>query len=450
MSIGALRESPILAHIRPARARRAAAAASRLDRLRAQAAGKRGLAARPVAVRRPEISARLQAIRLRQCRRAERRHGARRSRIGTFDNFNMVVAGVKGTLATGIDLIYDTLLVVGARRSLDRIRPARRSGQLSGRFLLGLLPAARGSEMARRQADDARGRDLFLRGLQEIQSAARRLLPPRRQGGEDRRPRDHLHLRRARAIANCRRSSASSPSCPSIGGRAPTRTASKRDIGATTLEPPLGSGPYRIKEFSPGRNIVYERVKDYWGKRPQRQCRPRQFRRAALRIFPRHHGRARGVQGRHRRLAHREQRQELGHRLRLPGGQRETRHPRGISDQQFRHDAGVRLQHPPRQVPGSAGAARLQLRVRFRGDEQADFLRPVQAHRQLFRGHRACVHRPAGRPRARNPGDGARQGAARGLHHALYQSGRRQSASRARQSARGGAAVQGSGLRSAQ
>jgi microcin C transport system substrate-binding protein len=40
----------------------------------------------------------------------------------------------------------------------------------------------------------------------------------------------------------------------------------KRDIGATTLEPPLGSGPYRIKEFTAGRSIVYERVKDYWGK----------------------------------------------------------------------------------------------------------------------------------------------------------------------------------------
>ena len=37
-----------------------------------------------------------------------------------------------------------------------------------------------------------------------------------------------------------------------------------RDIGSTTLEPPLGSGPYRIKEFQPGRNIVYERVPDYW------------------------------------------------------------------------------------------------------------------------------------------------------------------------------------------
>ena len=31
--------------------------------------------------------------------------------FGTFDNFNMVVAGVKGSLAAGIDLIYDTLMV---------------------------------------------------------------------------------------------------------------------------------------------------------------------------------------------------------------------------------------------------------------------------------------------------------------------------------------------------
>ena len=30
--------------------------------------------------------------------------------FGTFDNFNIVVAGVKGTLAAGIDRIYDTLM----------------------------------------------------------------------------------------------------------------------------------------------------------------------------------------------------------------------------------------------------------------------------------------------------------------------------------------------------
>ncbi len=39
-----------------------------------------------------------------------------------------------------------------------------------------------------------------------------------------------------------------------------------REFGNTTLEPPLGSGPYKIGAFEPGRFITYERVKDYWGK----------------------------------------------------------------------------------------------------------------------------------------------------------------------------------------
>jgi microcin C transport system substrate-binding protein len=39
----------------------------------------------------------------------------------------------------------------------------------------------------------------------------------------------------------------------------------RRDISATTLEPPLSSGPYRIKEFVAGRSVKLERVKDYWG-----------------------------------------------------------------------------------------------------------------------------------------------------------------------------------------
>ena len=40
----------------------------------------------------------------------------------------------------------------------------------------------------------------------------------------------------------------------------------ERDFTRTTLEPPLGSGPYRIGAFEPGRDVEYERVEDYWGK----------------------------------------------------------------------------------------------------------------------------------------------------------------------------------------
>lgn len=39
-----------------------------------------------------------------------------------------------------------------------------------------------------------------------------------------------------------------------------------RDFKATTFEPPLGSGPYRITSVTPGRQLIFERVKDYWGK----------------------------------------------------------------------------------------------------------------------------------------------------------------------------------------
>lgn len=38
-----------------------------------------------------------------------------------------------------------------------------------------------------------------------------------------------------------------------------------RDFEATTLEPPLGSGPYRVARVDPGRSITYERIRDYWG-----------------------------------------------------------------------------------------------------------------------------------------------------------------------------------------
>lgn len=43
------------------------------------------------------------------------------------------------------------------------------------------------------------------------------------------------------------------------------KDGNKRDLSKSSLEVPLGSGPYRIAEIDPGRSITYERVKDYWG-----------------------------------------------------------------------------------------------------------------------------------------------------------------------------------------
>lgn len=38
-----------------------------------------------------------------------------------------------------------------------------------------------------------------------------------------------------------------------------------RDFSAGNLEPPLGSGPYRVERVEPGRSVSYTRVSDYWG-----------------------------------------------------------------------------------------------------------------------------------------------------------------------------------------
>jgi microcin C transport system substrate-binding protein len=40
----------------------------------------------------------------------------------------------------------------------------------------------------------------------------------------------------------------------------------KVDFTKSTLEPPLGSGPYRIKNFRQGEYVAYERRDDYWAK----------------------------------------------------------------------------------------------------------------------------------------------------------------------------------------
>jgi len=39
-----------------------------------------------------------------------------------------------------------------------------------------------------------------------------------------------------------------------------------KDISKTTVEPPLGSGPYRISKFSVGRWLEFERVENYWAR----------------------------------------------------------------------------------------------------------------------------------------------------------------------------------------
>ncbi|HEU0155483.1 MAG TPA: extracellular solute-binding protein [Stellaceae bacterium] len=56
---------------------------------------------------------------------------------------------------------------------------------------------------------------------------------------------------------------------PQILGQMPVLSKkywSGRDFEKTTLDPPVGSGPYKVEKLDPGRSITYRRVADYWGK----------------------------------------------------------------------------------------------------------------------------------------------------------------------------------------
>ena len=185
------------------------------------------------------------------------------------------------------------------------------------------------------------------------------------------------------------------------------------------------------------------------GQGPEHQYRARQLRRDSLRVFSRPNGRTGSLQGRPCGLAHREQCQELGHGLRFSCGQARSGSSSRNSPSATGDHAGLRLQHAARQVQGCEGAARVQFRLRLRGDEQAVLLRSIQAGQQLLRGHRTGLFRAAAGGGAQNPGTAARQGAARGLHHTVCQSGRRHTRERARQFARGDAADAGGRLRGA-
>ena len=190
---------------------------------------------------------------------------ARQIALGTFDNFNMVVAGVKGSLVLGIDLIYNTLLVP----ALDEV---------SSEY--GLLAEAvsypddfsSATYRLRAEAKWHDGKPVTPDDVIFSFNAFKKFSPQAAA--------DYRHVVKAEKTGDREITftfdGPGNRELPQIVGQLTVlpkhwwegtdKDGKKRDIGATTLEPPLGSGAYRIKEFSPGRNIVYERVKDYWGK----------------------------------------------------------------------------------------------------------------------------------------------------------------------------------------
>lgn len=189
----------------------------------------------------------------------------RRGVTGTFDNFNMAVDGVKGVLAAGIELTFETLLAP----SLDEVSSEY------GLLAEAVTHPADFSSVTYRLRAEARWHDgtpIVPRDVVFSLHAFKKLNP--------RLSTYYRHVTGV-AITGPREitfffDGAGNRELPLIVGQlivlprhwweATNGSGKQRNINETTLEPPLGSGPYRIASFDAGRSVTYCRVDDYWGK----------------------------------------------------------------------------------------------------------------------------------------------------------------------------------------
>jgi microcin C transport system substrate-binding protein len=189
---------------------------------------------------------------------------ARQVTLGTYNNFNLVVAEVKGTLAAGADMIYDSLMLP----ALDEV--SSEYGLLAeavsyqddfSRITYRLRADAKWHDGQPVTPDDVIFSFLAFKQYSPLAGASYRHVTKVEKTGE--------------GEVTFTSEETGNRELPVIIGQlnvlpqhwwqGTDKNGKKRDIGQTTLEPPLGGGPYRIKEFSAGGKVVYERVKDYWG-----------------------------------------------------------------------------------------------------------------------------------------------------------------------------------------
>jgi microcin C transport system substrate-binding protein len=187
----------------------------------------------------------------------------RQSVSGTFDSFNVVVAGLKGAVATGVGLIYETLVVephdeVSTKYGLLAESIAHPEDRSFVKFRL--RAGARWHDGKPVTPDDVVFSFNAFKQHSAMQIYFRHIVKAEPTGESE---------------VTFTFDSPGNRELPSITGEfmvlpkhwweGTDSEGRKRDIGATTQEIPLGSGPYRIKEFSAGRSLTLERVADYWG-----------------------------------------------------------------------------------------------------------------------------------------------------------------------------------------
>jgi microcin C transport system substrate-binding protein len=190
---------------------------------------------------------------------------ARQIAVGTFDNLNIVVSGVKGQVAGAVAFIYESLLTP----ALDEV--STEYGALAEAvshpddfaFVTYRLRAeAKWHDGKPVTADDVIFSLDSFKKHHPMYSAYYSHVTKAEKVGE----REVKFVFDAPGNRELPQIVGQLTVLPKHWWEGTDAQGRKRDVSATTLEVPLGSGPYRVKEFVAGRSIALERVKDYWGR----------------------------------------------------------------------------------------------------------------------------------------------------------------------------------------
>ncbi len=184
--------------------------------------------------------------------------------VGTFDNFNIVVSGVKGSIAGAVAFVYEQL----STGALDEI--STEYGLLAeavshpedfSSVTYRLRANAKWHDGKPVTAEDVIfSLDAFKQYHPQYSAYYRHVVKAEKIGERDVKfTFDAPGNRELPLIVG------QLTVLPKHWWEGADADGRKRDVSQTTLEKPLGSGPYRIKEFEPGRRVTLERVKDYWG-----------------------------------------------------------------------------------------------------------------------------------------------------------------------------------------